>query len=180
MVTFRLADALPGTALSAIAASGPSDAERHARLEAFLDAGHGSCALRDPRIAAIVRDALIHFDGRRYRLLAWVITPNHVHLLVETLAGYPLSSLLHTWKTYTALEANKLLGRRGAFWQADYYDRAIRDERHFRSAVEYIHSNPVRAGLVSRPEDWRFSSAASAIPSTGTGREARAPGGTWH
>ena len=152
---------------------------RQARIEAALDRGYGSCVLSEPRIAALTQAALLRFDGERYRLLAWVIMPNYVHVLVQTLPCHPLSSVLQTWKSFTAKEANKLLGRSGVFWQAEYFDRVIRDERHLASAIAYIHANPVKAGLVERAEEWRFGSAAGkaeALPGTPEARPGRAEG----
>ena len=109
--------------------------------------------------SCLVENALLYFDGKRYRLFAWVVMPNHVHVLVELFEDHTLDQILHSWKSYTATEANNILGRRGQFWYREYYDRYIRNEAHFARAVEYIHNNPVAAGLVSRAEDWRFSSA---------------------
>jgi len=85
--------------------------------------------------------------------------PNHIHVLVETVEGYTLSEILHSWKSYTAQEANKILGNKDTFWQREYFDRYVRDDGHFAACVEYIHQNPVKAGLVPCAEDWRFSSA---------------------
>jgi REP element-mobilizing transposase RayT len=160
-ITFRLADSLPTHIHATIAkeietADSPT---KRIRMEAYLNAGYGSCHLRDPRIARIVEDALLHFDGVRYRLIAWVIMPNHVHVLIEVFEGYSLGRIVHSWKSYTANKANQILGRSGQFWFREYFDRYIRDERHLGNAVEYIHDNPVNAGLVKAPEDWPFSSA---------------------
>ncbi|MFO7697077.1 MAG: transposase [Anaerolineae bacterium] len=85
--------------------------------------------------------------------------PNHVHVLIETMDGWPLSRVLHSWKSYTAHQVNKHLGRQGSLWRREYHDRFVRDETHLGNAVLYVHNNPVKAGLVERPEDWRFSSA---------------------
>ena len=162
MITYCLADAARArvarlaTAATGIAGVSPA---RFSRLEDALDAGHGSCYLRDKRVARLVETAFLHDDSTRYHLLAWVVMPNHVHVLIETVAGCPLSAIVHSWKSYTAKAANQLLVRSGVFWNPDYFDRAIRDERHLASAVVYIHNNPVKAGLVRRPEDWMFSSA---------------------
>ena len=148
-VTFRLADALPqevGPGLDA------------ARIEAELGQGHGSCVLRNPRVAAIVQRALEHFDGIRYCLGPWVIMPNHVHLLVRPLVGYALGAILHSWKSFTAKKINALLGGSGAVWQREYFDRMIRNYRHLLVAARYVYENPVVAGLVERAEDWPFSS----------------------
>jgi REP element-mobilizing transposase RayT len=68
--------------------------------------------------------------------------------------------VIHSWKSYIAHEANKLLDRTGDFWMPDYFDRFIRDQKHFKAVVEYIHQNPVKAGLVAAAQDWPWSSAA--------------------
>ncbi|HZY42050.1 MAG TPA: transposase, partial [Anaerolineae bacterium] len=67
--------------------------------------------------------------------------------------------VLHSWKSFTAQQANRLLNRTGEFWAREYYDRFIRDERHFAQTVTYIEQNPVKAGLVESAEAWPFSSA---------------------
>jgi REP element-mobilizing transposase RayT len=160
-ITFRLHDSVP-VALRAeweALLQIKDGVEKRARIQAYLDAGYGACYLREARIAEIVQSALLYFDGERYRLLAWVIMPNHVHVLVETKQGYPLDKIVHSWKSYTASRANGVLARTGAFWHREYIDRFIRDERHMAHTVRYIHANPVKAGLVQRAEDWPFSSA---------------------
>ena len=164
-ITFRLADALPAeqlhrwqTELEHETEAVP-DLETRRRIEAWIDAGHGGCALRDERVARLVEESLLHFDGDRYGLLAWVVMPNHVHLLVETHEGWPLAGLAHSWKTWTARRANALLNQTGPFWQQEYHDRFIRDCDHLANVVRYIEQNPVKAGLCARPEDWRWSSA---------------------
>jgi len=162
-ITYHLADSLPADALIRMEEAArllkDSDVELRRRIQAYLDAGYGACFLKDVRIADIVEQSFFYFDGERYKLLAWVIMPNHVHILIETFAEYPLSSVVHSWKSFTALQANKLLRREGAFWYREYYDRFIRDEQHFQNAVFYIHNNPVRAGLANCAEEYPFSSA---------------------
>ena len=86
--------------------------------------------------------------------------PNHVHALLETRAGSPLGAVVHSWKSFTAVEANRALGREGDFWMPDYFDRFIRDSNHLKAAIEYIESNPVKAGLCAALQDWRWSSAS--------------------
>jgi REP element-mobilizing transposase RayT len=145
-------------------------AQRRQQIETLLDSGHGACHLRDPHVAALVEAAILHFDGSRYRAVAWVVMPNHVHVVVEIIASHSLSSVVQSWKSFTAKAANTYLGRTGAFWQREYFDHAIRNERHLASAVRYIHDNPCKAGLVERQEDWVFGSVAryAAIPAGGT------------
>jgi REP element-mobilizing transposase RayT len=117
------------------------------------------CYLRDPRVAESVQNSFLFFDGKRYRLTAWVIMPNHAHMLLTPCAGHELSDILHSLKSYTANEANKLLGREGQFWQPESFDRWVRDADHFAKVIAYIENNPVKARLCKKPEDWPYSSA---------------------
>lgn len=160
-ITFRLADSLPASLeLKRVLDQVPDKPDaRRQRLESLLDSGRGACALKDPHAARIVKDALLYLDGQRYRLLAWVVMPNHVHVLIEILEGHSLSRVLQSWKVRTARECNRMFDTTGRFWEPEYYDRYIRNERHLQNAILYIHSNPVVAGLVSRPELWPFGSA---------------------
>jgi putative transposase len=155
--TFRLFDSLPAEAVQKLKLiSGPiADADR----DAFLDAGSGNCWLRRPEIARIVEDALLHFDGERYRLIAWAVMPNHVHALVEPITGHQLGNIVSSWKRFSARMANRALQRLGPFWQDDYWDTYIRNERHFESTISYIENNPVKAGLAKEPADWPWGHA---------------------
>jgi REP element-mobilizing transposase RayT len=150
----------PGSRTSAGKDAGaPNTIELRRRIEEYLDAGHGACWLRRDEIAAVVEDALRHFDGQRYRLLAWCIMPNHVHSLIETMEGFPLSEVVHSWKSFTSKKANEVLGRRGAFWQREYLDRYVRNAEHYVRVLAYIEENPVKAGLVSVKTEFPWSSA---------------------
>jgi type I restriction enzyme R subunit/putative DNA methylase len=108
----------------------------------------------------MVEGALLQFDGQRYRLIEWFIMPNQVHLLAEFFAGSVLWEVLKSWKSFSAHEANRILGRSGQFWQEDYFDRLIKNPIHFENARRYIRENPVEAGLVKQPEDWPDGSAS--------------------
>lgn len=132
--------------------------KRRTKIEEYLDRGRGSCLLRNRRAAELIEANWLHLDGKRYRLLAWVIMPNHVHLIVE-IWHVPQSNLVKNWKGFTARRINRLLGRRGRLWQHDYWDRYIRDQEHYRKIMLYIEWNPVKAGLVKWLEQWPFSSA---------------------
>jgi putative DNA methylase len=164
-ITFRLADSLPATLLDrwgeelAALPADKQDLERRKRIAAALDAGHGGCYLARPVIGALVEAALLHFDGSRYRVHGWVVMPNHVHVLITLAPDVKLSSVLFSWKSFSASKANEILHRKGRFWQREYYDRAIRSEDHFRAAMTYLEHNPVAAGLCERPEDWPHGSA---------------------
>lgn len=85
---------------------------------------------------------------------------NHVHALVLPEEGWAVSGIVHSWKSYTSNQANKMLGRAGKFWQEDCFDRYIRNERHYHKAIDYIEANPVKAGLCDDKTQWLFSSAS--------------------
>jgi len=159
-VTFRLADSLPREFYEKAAAVASNDKERFFLLEKGIDQGRGDCLLTDPANAAIVRDNLENFDGERYRLLAWVIMPNHVHAMIEQVSGHSLSKVVHSWKSFTAHSINKARCSSGRVWSLDYFDRYVRDEAHYVNAKYYIENNPVKAKLVAKPNDWPFSSTS--------------------
>ena len=152
-ITFRLADSLPRAVAEQLAKLSDNLAETDHRL----DHGLGACWLGNPDIAALVESALLHFDGERYRMLSWCIMPNHVHAVIEPAGS--LGTIVHAWKSYSAKRANKILGRTGAFWHEDYFDRFIRDEGHLQRTIDYVENNPVKAGLVEAPSSWNWSSA---------------------
>jgi REP element-mobilizing transposase RayT len=164
-ITIRLQDSLPAKVLArwrqelASLPDSKFKVQLDRRVAAYLDAGHGACWLRDERIARLVEAVLLHFDGQRYRLLAWCVMPNHVHALIDTFLGHTLADILHSWKSYSASEANKILNRTGSFWFREYHDRYIRNAEHFVNAIRYIEENPVAAGLVRQAKDWPFGSA---------------------
>ncbi len=164
-VTFRLVDSLPRDCVERWKAQlrhFPPNAARtrlRRRIEECLDSSLGACHLRDPRIAGLVKDNLLFFHGKRYQLHAWVVMPNHIHALFTPLAGAQLARIVHSWKSFTSKRANRVLGRSGAFWQREFHDRFVRDEAHFLNVRHYIEENPVIAGLCSRREEWKFSSA---------------------
>jgi REP element-mobilizing transposase RayT len=164
-ITFRLADSMPQALLDRWREELAEEQNIHVdsalrkRIELYLDQGYGECLLRDPRIAGSVQNSFLFFDGIRYRLTAWVIMPNHAHMLLTPCADQELSDILHSLKSYTANEANKIAGRKGQFWQPESFDRYVRDADHFANVITYIENNPVKAHLCEKPEDWPFSSA---------------------
>lgn len=161
-ITFRLYDSLPKEVIEEIKLKldineddDSYDSIQYQRLRQkiaeYEDAGYGQCFLRDERIAAIMQDTLKHFDGERYQLMCWCIMPNHVHVLIEVNEGWSLSRIMHGWRSYTAKEANRILGRTGKFWMEEYYDRYIRDDNHLQKTINYILNNPANAGLDEWP-----------------------------
>jgi len=163
-VTFRLADALPESVLqrlrAAVVEDKPSsvagqrqDALLAERIHAWLDAGHGSCCLGQPDICRLLLDEIRAGHGTLYRLDAVVIMPNHVHVLMKSL-GEPLGTIIGGWKGRSGRSIHRQFGGVGHLWQREYFDRFIRDDEHHIAAVRYVAQNPVRAGLVRRPDDW--------------------------
>lgn len=163
-VTWRLADSLPKALLDQHyhereqwLRSHPepwdeaTEAEYHqrfsARMDAWLDEGHGSCLLRDSRCSEIVSQALRHFDGERVAMISFVVMPNHVHGLFTLNQAWKLEELIHSWKRHTANEINRMHGESGALWMKDYFDRLIRDPSHLNNCIRYIRNNPNKARL---------------------------------
>jgi REP element-mobilizing transposase RayT len=136
----------------------PRHIELQKRIARYEDAGHGACWLREAGIGGLAEAAMLHFDGLRYQLLAWCVMPNHVHALIETWERWPLAGVVHSWKSYTAHQANRILNRCGVFWQREYHDRYIRNAEHYRETLRYIEDNPVKAGLVEQASEWPWSS----------------------
>ena len=112
-----------------------------------MDAGSGSCVLREPRVSQIAIDAITFFHGKRFELNAAVVMPNHCHVLVRPLEDHELEDILESWKGFTARKINRLLDRVGVLWQEDSFDRIVRDEDHYRKIVRYVRANPHKASL---------------------------------
>ncbi len=167
-ITFRLADSMPRDLLDAWSRertawrqhhpepwTDDEEREYHRRftdcIQDWLDAGHGSCALREPRIASIIA-ARLRSDraGAGQTLWSFVVMPNHVHVLVSGDEACDLPRMVRLWKGGSAREINLALGRTGRLWQPDYFDRLVRTPRHFERCLDYIRGNPVKAKL---PED---------------------------
>jgi REP element-mobilizing transposase RayT len=174
-ITFHLADSLPKHAIEQIELEldglppGKRSLERRKRLEAWIDAGHGVCILREPAIAQMTQNALLFFDGERYHLIAWVVMPNRVHAMIEPTDGWQVGKTVASWKRFMAAkirgylnDANSEIGGPGGpIWHREYWDRYARNEFHLREMIEYVRQNPVAAGLVKTAEDWPWSSARS-------------------
>ncbi len=162
-ITFRLADSVPQAVQAKwrddLSRGEITDADLRRRVEYYLDQNYGKGYLRVAAVAEMVEAALLRFDGERYQLIAWVLMPNHAHILLSPVAGFRVSDIMQSLKSFTAHEANKLIGRNGQFWAKEYYDRFIRDQRHYASTISYIENNPVKAKLCKTPEEWPRGSA---------------------
>lgn len=166
----HLTDSLPRSAVERMAEELKAippllrNEEKENRVNAYLDAGHGDCVLRQLEVAAMAQQSLLHFADARYHLHAWCIMPSHVHILLQPMNGITLSTSMSSWKKFTGRRISEWRQEHhgdapAPAWHREYFDRYIRDEGHYRALVDCIHRNPVRAGLVQKPEDWEWSSA---------------------
>jgi REP element-mobilizing transposase RayT len=157
-VTFCLADAVPDRLKRRRKIE---ETASELTLAEHFDVEHsaGCRILVQPTIAAMVEKSLLHFQGDRYAMSAWCVMPNHVHVVVTPYGKFSLSSVLHSWKSFTAHKINKVLGSKGKVWQEESFDHLVRHEKAFAEFVAYTERNPVMAGLCKQPEDWPFGSA---------------------
>ena len=145
-ITLHLADSIPKKIIECwkqelrYADDGQDRILLQKRIERYLDQGYGPAFLKYTEVAKIVQDSLLKFDGVRYNLFSWVAMPNHTHSLLTRFDDWELGQLMHSHKSYTAHEANKLLKRTGQFWMGEYFDRYIRNAEHFQNTVRYIEN----------------------------------------
>jgi len=158
-IVFGLADALPPTMRLPSA--------MHA--DRLLDSGHGSCLLSDETCAECVQSALLKDDGERYRLIAWCVMPNHVHIVLQQAEGTRLSDAIQAVKSTSAHRINHTLHRKGRLWRREYFDRFMRDDDHLMTTISYVEENPVKAGLIAEAAEWKWSSAHLRQNSAGEG-----------
>jgi putative transposase len=173
-VTWRLFGSLPNshlrkthTARNGCATNGKRleeepPGEHFLRLDATLDAAKsGPVWLLDPEFAAYAEYPIVRgAELGRYELHAYVIMPNHVHVLLDP--HLPLAKISGVIKGVAARDINSRLGRSGKpLWQDESFDHWIRNSAEFERVRQYIEWNPVRARLAPRPEDWKWSSAGN-------------------
>jgi len=141
-------------------------------FDSMLDAEPAARYLSNPAAADIVRIALYYFAGQRYHLLAYVVMPSHFHWVfqpclqwVESLPDKgrhrtPRERIMKSINGYTAYRCKRLLGLSGPFWLHEGYDHVVQDVEELHRIIRYVEKNPVKAGLMAEPQDWRWSSAA--------------------
>jgi REP element-mobilizing transposase RayT len=146
-----------------------------ALVDDLLDHQSAVRHLADDRQAEIVQNAFLHFAGQRYTLLAFVVMPSHHHWLFLPDENWsrqavelsrqsnrprtPREIISHSVQSFTATMCNRARAVSGTYWQWETFDHWARDEAEMYRIIDYIERNPVKAGLVQRPEDWRWSSA---------------------
>jgi REP element-mobilizing transposase RayT len=156
IITYRLNDSLPREIFEMKC---ENETAKRKTIEKYLDEGYGSCLLtKHPAVANLVIDNWKNFDGQKYDLVAYVVMPNHVHILINSNKAFALEKILHSWKSYTSSKFKSISGQSQVpAWQSEYWDRYIRDEKHFAQAIEYIMQNPIKANLCHKAEDWPYS-----------------------
>ena len=157
-VTYRLADSLPKTKVDQWEDERnrwleehpePHDKETRTqyhllftqRFHEWLDAGYGSCILKNHQNALIVSNAFHYFDKERYVIDEYKVMPNHIHVIVSPINGYSLSSIIHSWKSFTSNEINTQMNRQGTVWQKECFDHIIRGHDQLFRIREYIRNN---------------------------------------
>ncbi|NOR87481.1 MAG: hypothetical protein GQ527_07725 [Bacteroidales bacterium] len=126
-------------------------------IDSYLD---NSSSLKDwlnkPLIRNEVASAIHYYDKVHYKLIAFCIMPNHVHLIINTngFKPMPLGDFMGSIKRYSARKANILLGREGKFWQTESYDHILKSRNDLADSIDYVINNPVKAGLVAEWNEW--------------------------
>jgi REP-associated tyrosine transposase len=112
--------------------------------------------LNQPQIREICEKAIHYYDNKEYKLICYCIMPNHIHLVIDLIKNSRLlGDILGSIKKYSARESNKVLGKRGKFWQLESFDRLIRDEIELYYIIRYVLTNPVNASLVKKWKEWK-------------------------
>ncbi len=182
-ISFRLSDSLSQNQLNILKKQVEDDPPSrrvyylHREIEEWINRGIGSCILRIPELAQCVIDSLNLLNEKRYHLYHWVIMPNHIHVLIRVFPHNPMCDIVNSWKHHTSKRFDEILhnlksSRRfqagyieniintfqGNYWIIDYWDVCVRSKKQFQLESDYIANNPVKAGLVKRPEDYLWSS----------------------
>ena len=173
-VTLRLAGSVPKALVEemrrereALLAAGDVDGldltalrrQQFKRLDRVLDkAEEGEAWLAQAQVAELVLDNLGWLERRGWRIYAAVVMSTHIHAVLRNTEGRngELLADLGSFKSYTGQQANRVLGRHGAFWAPEDFDHWCRDEAKVRGACRYVCLNPVKAGLVSAWRDWSW------------------------
>lgn len=126
---------------------------------------NGARIFNDPRNADVMRSALYYWRERgRYYLLGFVIMPNHLHVVLQPRGEERVPTIMQSLKGYASRAINNLHGTKGKLWQDGYYDYVLETGEKLVRRIEYMHSNPIRQGLVEDASVYPYSSACQANP----------------
>jgi len=127
------------------------------QIDDLLDAGdYGHHWLKIPALAQIVANSFQFLDGKEFKLICYTIMSNHIHFIAYNFKK-PLYRIMHSLKSFTATECNKVLNRKGEFWQREYFDRIVRDRNDLDRKIKYTINNPVNAGLTNSWEEHPYT-----------------------
>ncbi len=112
------------------------------RIEQWLDAGSGSCLLKDAPTRKLVCDTFEKMNGTQYRLHGYVVMPNHIHALVSPLGEHTLSKIIQSWKSISSRKIKKIMGLDGSVWQKESFDHIVRNPESLEKFKRYIAENP--------------------------------------
>lgn len=116
--------------------------------------------LTTEQTARVLTDSWQFLRSRnRIKLFAFCIMPDHYHLLFCLMPGETLSKIMEDSGKFTSRELNKIMGKRGRFWQEGFHDHRCRNESELHELCLYIEHNPVRKQLVTAADLWSYSSA---------------------
>ena len=165
-ITFRLADSLPQSKLQEYRLTKSQWLESHPKpwdtqtqkeydktftavMDKWIDAGYGECILKDKRVRDILTDVIMHYDGDQYVIHAYVIMPNHVHVLMTPTDGNTVKEIVGDWKKFSSRGINKMLNRQGRLWERESFDHLVRDAAGYTNTLSYIEGNPENL-----PQEW--------------------------
>ena len=143
-VTFRTQDSVEDYLQRVKKISGLSVSKKQMNIDSYCDQSDKGCCLNG-EVIDIIKNHIKQLDPEFFVLIAVSIMPNHMHLLFQQ--KQELQEIMRKVKGGTALLINKHLARHGKLWERDYFDKAIRDQRHFTLTYEYIKNNAVKANL---------------------------------
>ena len=124
----------------------------------------GRALFLDAACCQVVLDCISHLrTGLRHQVHAYVLMPNHLHLITTPKEDSNISQVMHSLKLFTSRRIGDMLGLRGGIWQARFYERALRNAKDVENAFSFVHENPVKASLVSRPEEYVWSSYRASV-----------------
>jgi len=134
--------------------------EQFIRLEKYFDNNPTISLLTKKEIADFICDCFLEGNKRKqYKLHAFVVMPNHIHWMFSSLGIENLFTIRRRLKKITARRINQIIGRNGRLWMKEGFDHWIRTHQEFEKTIDYIENNPVKAGLVRKKSDWKWSSA---------------------
>ena len=142
-ITFRTYDSLDDFILK-IREQKINNSKKEYKIDKYLDSSNKGCYLNG-EVLEYLKEYLISKDRVLYDLVAFCIMPNHIHMLFKQKIELP--KIMKQIKGATANKINKMLNKSGRFWEKNYYDKVIRDEKHFAVVYDYIKSNPIKVGL---------------------------------